>query len=82
MFKALPKDHDMIYTLDLSKISRDILKTAKKKHEHCIRKVVMRCSLYLDGNPFEPVHEKTNNLGFRPGLTQTRLHSHRGRLEA
>ena len=30
----------------------------------------------------EPVHEKTNNLGFRPGLTQTRLCSHRSRLEA
>ena len=31
---------------------------------------------------FEPVHEKTNNLGFRPGLTQTRLHSHTIKLEA
>ena len=32
--------------------------------------------------PFEPVHEKTNNLGFRPGLTQTRLLSHTIKLEA
>ena len=31
---------------------------------------------------YEPVHEKTNNLGFRPGPTQTRLYSHRSRLEA
>ena len=30
----------------------------------------------------EPVHEKTNNLGFRPGLTQTGLYSLRSRLEA
>ena len=30
----------------------------------------------------EPVREKTNNLGFRPGPTQTRLYSHRSRLEA
>ena len=30
----------------------------------------------------EPLHEKTNNLGFRPGLTQTGLFSHRSRLEA
>ena len=30
----------------------------------------------------EPVHEKTNNLGVRPGPTQTRLYSHRSRLEA
>ena len=25
----------------------------------------------------EPVREKTNNLGFRPGPTQTRLYTHR-----
>ena len=30
----------------------------------------------------EPVREKTNNLGFRPGLTQTGLYSHRTLLEA
>ena len=30
----------------------------------------------------EPVHEKTNNLGFRPGPTQTGLYSHRTLLEA
>ena len=30
----------------------------------------------------EHVHEKTNNLGFRPGPTQTGLYSHRGWLEA
>ena len=31
---------------------------------------------------YEPVHEKTNNLGFQPGLTQTRLYRHRRQLEA
>ena len=30
----------------------------------------------------EPLREKTNNLGFRPGLTQTGLYSHRRWLEA
>ena len=30
----------------------------------------------------EPVREKTNNLGFRPGLTQTGLYRHRTLLEA
>ena len=30
----------------------------------------------------EPSHQKTNILGFRPGLTQTGLYSHRSRLEA
>ena len=30
----------------------------------------------------EPMHEKTNNLGFRPGPTQTRLYSHGIKLEA
>ena len=33
-------------------------------------------------NIIEPVHEKTNNLGFRPGPTQTRLYSHRKRVGA
>ena len=31
---------------------------------------------------YEPVCEKTNDFGFRPGLTQTRLYSHRRWLEA
>ena len=32
---------------------------------------------------FEPAgYEKTNNMGFRPGLTQTRLYSHSIKLEA
>ena len=31
---------------------------------------------------FEPVHEKTNNLGFLPGWTQAGLYSHRSKLEA
>ena len=31
---------------------------------------------------YEPVHEKTNNLGFQPDLTQTRLYSHRNWIEA
>ena len=30
----------------------------------------------------EPMHEKINNLGFQPGMTQTRLYSHRSMLEA
>ena len=32
--------------------------------------------------PNEPRCEKTGLRGFRPGLTQTRLHSHRIKLEA
>ena len=31
---------------------------------------------------YEARHEKTNNLGFRPGATQTGLYSHRSRLKA
>ena len=31
---------------------------------------------------FESALEKTKNLGFRPGPTQTRLYSHRIKLEA
>ena len=36
----------------------------------------------LKSKTFEPVHEKTKNLGFRPGLTETGLYSHRRWLEA
>ena len=39
-------------------------------------------SSYIKRLIYEPVHEKTNNLVFRPGLIQTRLYSHRSRLEA
>ena len=50
------------------------------------RPVSFRHSSVLDGrfkyNKDEPVHEKTNNLVFQPGLTQTRLYSHRRWLEA
>ena len=31
---------------------------------------------------FEPVHDKTKNLGLRPSPTQTRLYSHSIKLEA
>ena len=45
--------------------------------------VVMHSTLLAkESIGYEPVHEKTNNLGFRPGLTQTRLYSHRRQLEA
>ena len=33
-------------------------------------------------NIYEPVHEKTNNFGFRPGPAQTGLCSHTRKLEA
>ena len=33
-------------------------------------------------NIYEPVRDKTNNLGIRPGPTQTDLYSHRRWLEA
>ena len=37
----------------------------------------------MPGNvSLEPVREKINNLGFRPGLTQTDIFNHRRRLEA
>ena len=43
----------------------------KEKNKETIRK-----------QTYEPVREKTNNLGFRPGPTQTGLYSHRKWLEA
>ena len=39
----------------------------------------LNCSFRIG---FEQVHEKTNNLGFRLGPTQTRLYSHSIKLEA
>ena len=42
-------------------------------------KTDLSCAFYFT---FEPLHEKTNNLGFRPGLTQTGLYNHKSRLEA
>ena len=38
--------------------------------------------LLLQNAIIEPMHEKINNLAFRPGLTQTGPYSHRSRLEA
>ena len=37
---------------------------------------------HLISKSFEPRREKTGLRGFRPGLTQTDLYSHRSRLEA
>ena len=31
---------------------------------------------------YEPVHEKNNNFGFQPGLTQTGMYSHGSKLAA
>ena len=39
-------------------------------------------SIFFITTLFEPVHEKSNNLGFPPGPIQTRLYSHRRWLEA
>ena len=36
----------------------------------------------VDGKPFEPLYEKTNNKSFRPGPTRNGLYNHRSRLEA
>ena len=37
---------------------------------------------YKRGKSIEPMPEKNNNLGFRPGPTQTGLYNHRSRLDA
>ena len=63
---------------------RGILRKADCHDKFDISETVLR----LGGAPesegdflFQFSHEKTNSLGFRPGLTQTGLYSHRGRLE-
>ena len=40
------------------------------------------CIVNSNKNIYEPLHKKINNLGFRPGPTQTSLYSHSSRLEA
>ena len=43
---------------------------------------ILNDSMFISSITFEPVHEKTNNLGFQPGPTQTSLYSHRRWSEA
>ena len=45
--------------------------------QHCLPKLCFVIHLV-----YEPVRDKTNNLGFRPSPTQASLYSHRSRLEA
>ena len=47
-----------------------------------ISAIISRARHVVVGRIIEPVHMKTNNLGFRPGPTQTRLYRHRIKLEA
>ena len=66
-----------------SEIDYDIMtdgrNMTKNEHRH---KILFDAWYTILQTPNEPVHEKNNNLGFRPGLTQTRLYSHRRWLEA
>ena len=48
----------------------------------CYNCIMIECHYFYHIFQIEPVHEKTNNLRFRLGLTQTRLYSHRRQLEA
>ena len=64
-------------------------KKRKKKSIHIfhLNATILNFSDYLSNSRlvysfvFEPLHAKTNNLGFRSGPTQTGLYSHRSRLE-
>ena len=50
---------------------------------HIFNKNLHRCyGCHHSSMTFEPRREKTGLRGFRPGLTQTGLYSHRSRLEA
>ena len=51
------------------------LYTIFKEYKHIIFRSMTRLL-------YEPMHEKTNNLGFRSGPTQTDLYSRRRMLEA
>ena len=67
----------MIYTSNIesqhTKIQQKII--PEKSHNDSNEEMPGNVSL-------EPVRKKTNNLGFRPGLTQTNMYNHRRRPEA
>ena len=58
-----------------AKISRII-------HSRSLGQVALDSEITGNIIKIEPVREKTNNLDFRPGLTQTGLYNHRKRLDA
>ena len=45
------------------------------------KKTEKRSKKQEEDNVSEPLGEKTNSLGFRPGPTKTSMYSHRSRLE-
>ena len=59
---------------------KDILTTDFSNHSKFVMK--KNCHGYKYTLKHQPVHVKTNNLGFRPTPTQTRPYSHRIKLEA
>ena len=62
--------------LDKSENEEPVQNEGHQNFDHCMARSTKGKAT------IEPVHEKTNNLGFRPSLTQTRLYSRRKRLEA
>ena len=63
-------------------LKRDVAKKLEKLERRTQRAIAELISKDQCNLINEPVHEKTNNLGFRPGLTQTGLYSHRRWSEA
>ena len=76
---------------------RNSRKMAKLKNTVNLSKIIFFIIIILHAHPqyvcktlaiewdvqhYEPRREKTGLRGFRPGPTQTRLYSHRSRLEA
>ena len=60
--------------------SKDILLISKQK---IVDRCTCTCTYFVISiKAIEPVHDKTNNLGFRPGPTQTSLYSHRRNPES
>ena len=90
------RDIQLIYQLPKQDLSSDFCKMIQTPVEVKEYKVFreLRDNIAMDigivkpahistvSRRYEPRREKTGLRGFRPGLTQTSLHSHRSRLEA
>ena len=67
---------------DNSLVSKTKCVFDKVKDLESFSQKLMQMVFTVSTDIFEPGREKTGLLGFRPGLTQTDLYSHRSRLEA
>ena len=78
-------DYDFLMTNDFRMkvcLNKQQMKLMNNSFSYIYRTENLFLLLTRTSFTFEPVHEKTNNLGFRLGPTLTSLYSHRSKQEA